>query len=136
VAKLVTGLFKNRITADAAIREVSQMGYTNDDVSVLMSDATKSKEFGVEAGSKAAQGATVGGVLGGAVGAGIAALVAVGTSIALPGLGLIIAGPIAAALAGAGRVAQPADLSECWLEPGSRKTGRRSTKRVFEKVAF
>ena len=102
MAKLVTGLFKNRITADAAIREVSQMGYTNDDVSVLMSDATKSKEFGVEAGSKAAQGATVGGVLGGAVGAGIAALVAVGTSIALPGLGLIIAGPIAAALAGAG----------------------------------
>ncbi|MBC7941726.1 MAG: hypothetical protein H7Z19_18560, partial [Chitinophagaceae bacterium] len=31
-----------------------------------------------------------------------AAVAAVGTSIALPGLGLVIAGPIAAALAGAG----------------------------------
>jgi hypothetical protein len=32
----------------------------------------------------------------------LAAIAAVGTSIALPGIGLVIAGPIAAALAGAG----------------------------------
>jgi hypothetical protein len=32
----------------------------------------------------------------------LAAIVAVGTSIAVPGLGLVVAGPIAAALAGAG----------------------------------
>jgi hypothetical protein len=36
------------------------------------------------------------------VGAVLAAIAAVGTSIALPGIGLVIAGPIAAALAGAG----------------------------------
>ena len=34
--------------------------------------------------------------------AALAALFAVGTSIAIPGLGLVVAGPIAAALAGAG----------------------------------
>ena len=102
MAKLVTGLFKNRVTAEAAVREVSKWGYTRDDVSILMSDTTRSKEFGLEAGSKAAEGASVGGAVGGTVGAVLAALTAVGTSIALPGLGLVIAGPIAAALAGAG----------------------------------
>jgi hypothetical protein len=102
MANLVTGLFKNRVTAEAAVREVSKWGYTRDDVSVLMSDTTKSREFGIEAGSKAAGGAGVGGAVGGAVGAVLAALAAVGTSIALPGIGLVIAGPIAAALAGAG----------------------------------
>jgi hypothetical protein len=100
--KLVTGLFKNRMSAEAAVREISKWGYTRDDVSVLMSDATRSREFGLEAGSKAAEGASVGGAVGGTVGAVLASLTAVGTSIALPGIGLVIAGPIAAALAGAG----------------------------------
>jgi hypothetical protein len=100
--KLVTGLFKNRMSAEAAVREISKWGYTRDDVSVLMSDATRSREFGLEAGSKAAEGASVGGAVGGTVWAVLASLTAVGTSIALPGIGLVIAGPIAAALAGAG----------------------------------
>ena len=39
---------------------------------------------------------------GGGLGAIAAAIAAVGTTIALPGLGLIIAGPLAAAIAGAG----------------------------------
>ncbi len=102
MAKLVTALFKSRVTAEAAVREISKLGYTRDDVSILMSDTTRTKEFGIEAGSKAAEGAGVGGAVGGTVGAILAAVAAVGTSIALPGLGLVIAGPIAAALAGAG----------------------------------
>jgi hypothetical protein len=81
---------------------IIKRGYTRDDISVLMSDATKSKEFAVETRTHAADGAGIGGAVGGAVGAALAAIAAVGTSIALPGIGLIIAGPIAAALAGAG----------------------------------
>jgi len=102
MATFVTGLFKNRMTAEAAVREIGNWGYTYDDISVLMSEATKNKEFGIKAGSKAAEGAGLGGAVGGAVGAALAAIAAIGTSIALPGLGLVIAGPIAAALAGAG----------------------------------
>lgn len=101
-AKLVTGLFKTRIAAESAVDAIIKRGYTRDDISVLMSDATKNKEFAVETGTHAVDGAGIGGALGGAVGAALAAIAAVGTSIALPGLGLVIAGPIAAALAGAG----------------------------------
>jgi hypothetical protein len=100
--KLVTGLFKNRVAAEAAVDAIIKRGYTRDDISVLMSDATRSKEFAVQARTHAADGAGIGGALGGAVGAVLAALVAVGSTIFLPGINLVIAGPIAAALAGAG----------------------------------
>lgn len=102
MAKLVTGLFKTRAAAEAAVDAIIKRGYTRDDISVLMSDATKSKEFAIESGTHAADGAGIGGAVGGVAGATLAAILAVGTSIALPGLGLIIAGPIVAALAGAG----------------------------------
>jgi hypothetical protein len=101
-AKLVTGLFKSRVAAEAAVDALIKRGYTRDDISVLMSDATKSKEFAIETGSHAADGLGIGAAVGGGVGAVLAAIAAVGTNILLPGLGLVVAGPLAAALAGAG----------------------------------
>jgi hypothetical protein len=102
-AKLITGLFKTRVAAESAVDAILKRGYSRDDISVLMSDATKSKEFAVETRSHAADGAGIGGAVGGAVGAALAAIAAVGTTIIIPPLGgLVIAGPIAAALAGAG----------------------------------
>jgi len=100
--KLVTGLFKNRVAAEAAVDAIIKRGYTREDISVLMSDATRSKEFALQTRTHAADGAGIGGALGGAVGAVLAAIAAVGTTLFLPGINLVIAGPIAAALAGAG----------------------------------
>jgi len=97
----VTGLFKTRAAAEAAVDAIIKRGYTRDDISVLMSDSTKSKEFAVETRSHAADGLGIGGAIGGTVGAVLAAIVVVATPIAIPG-GLFVAGPIAAALAGAG----------------------------------
>jgi hypothetical protein len=98
----VTGFFKTRAAAEAAVDAIIKRGYTRDDISVLMSDSTQSKEFAVQAKSHAADGLGIGGAIGGTVGAVLAAIVGVGTAIAVPGLGLVVAGPIAAALAGAG----------------------------------
>lgn len=102
MAKLVTGLFKTRVAAEAGVDALIKRGYTREEVSVLMSDATRTKEFAIETGTHAAQGAGIGGAVGGTLGAVVAAIVAVGTNVALPGLGLVIAGPLVAALAGAG----------------------------------
>lgn len=98
----VTGFFKTRPAAEAAVDAIIKRGYARDDISVLMSDATRHKEFAVQARSHAAHGLGVGSAIGGAVGAALAAIVAVGTAITVPGLGLVVAGPIAVALAGAG----------------------------------
>src|SRR2546430_17536757 len=102
MAKLVTGVFKTRVAAEAAVDAIIKRGYTRDDISVLMSDATKSKEFAIETGTRAADGLGYGAAEGGAVGAVLAAIAAVGTNILLPGIGLVGAGPLAAAFAGAG----------------------------------
>jgi hypothetical protein len=101
-ARLVTGIFKSRLAAESAVDTLMKHGYSRDEISVLISDKTRSKEFALQTKSHAAGGAGIGGAVGGVVGSILAALVAVGTTIALPGIGLVIAGPIAAVLAGAG----------------------------------
>ena len=100
--KLVTGLFKSKISAEAAVDAIMKRGFTRDDISVMMSDATRNKEFALQTRTHAADGLGIGGAVGGAVGAVLAAVAAVGTTLFLPGINLVIAGPIAAALAGAG----------------------------------
>ena len=104
---LMTALFPDRASAELGFNALSGRGYANNDVNVVMSEDTKTRYFvpagtETELGNKAAQGAGVGGAIGGTVGAIAAAVAAVGTTLALPGLGLIIAGPLAAAIAGAG----------------------------------
>ncbi|HEX6707264.1 MAG TPA: hypothetical protein VF169_21075 [Albitalea sp.] len=103
---MVTGLFRDRDSAERAYQAVTDRGYSRDDVNLVMSDETRKRHFAsgerTELGSKAAEGAGIGGAIGGTLGAIAAAIAAVGTSIAIPGLGLVVAGPVAAALAGAG----------------------------------
>ncbi|MGI4875052.1 MAG: hypothetical protein ACRYFX_28190 [Janthinobacterium lividum] len=101
-----TGMFRDRASAEKAYSAMHSRGYDKDDVHLLMSDETRDKHFAdgthTELGDKAMEGAGVGSAIGGTAGAIIGAIAAIGTSVALPGLGLIIAGPLAAALAGAG----------------------------------
>lgn len=104
----VTGTFNDRDSAERAYNSMLSRGYSEKDINLMMSDETRKKHFAddkkadTDLGGKAMEKAGVGGVIGGTVGAILAAVAAVGTSIAIPGLGLVIAGPIAAALAGAG----------------------------------
>jgi hypothetical protein len=101
-ARLVTALFKSKVAAESAVDALLKRGFSRDDISVLMSDATRTKEFAIQTRSHAADGLGIGAAAGGAVGAVLAAIAAVGTTLFLPGINLVIAGPIAAALAGAG----------------------------------
>ena len=106
--RMVTGLFADRDSAEQAYDSLTGRGYGKDDVNLVMSDDTRKKYFSdrpaeeTELGTKAGEGAGVGGAIGGTVGAVLATIAAVGTSVAIPGLGLVIAGPVAAAFAGAG----------------------------------
>ena len=106
-SRMVTGLFRDRESAERAYGSVTTRGYKNDDVNLMMSDETRDKHFTAdgretELGNKALEGAGTGAAIGGTVGATLAAIAAIGTTVALPGLGLLVAGPIAAGLAGAG----------------------------------
>lgn len=107
-SSMVTGLFPDRTSAERAWQSATDLGYDKDDINVMMSDDTRERHFSdgstaqTELGNKAAEGAGVGGAIGGTLGAIAAAVAAVGTSLVIPGLGLVVAGPAAAAIAGAG----------------------------------
>jgi hypothetical protein len=112
---IVTGLFRNRESAELAYRSVAERGYDTADINLVMSDETRNRHFSVaeqstELGDRAAEGAPkkaaakLGGPLGGTLGTLGAAVAAVGTVLVLPTFGLVVAGPIVAALAAAGSV--------------------------------
>lgn len=105
--RLVTAMFNDRDSAERAYSTINSRGYTHDDVHVIMSDKARDTHFGnttikTELGNKALEGAGVGSAIGTTLGAIAGAVVAIGTNLILPGVGLVIAGPLAAGLAGAG----------------------------------
>ena len=109
-SKIMTALFPSRESAEEAYDNLLNHGFSKDDVNLVMSDETRKRHFDNEhnrhensdLGDKAMEGAGKGSAIGGTLGAIAGAIAAIGTTLALPGLGLVIAGPIAAGLAGAG----------------------------------
>ncbi len=73
---MLTGLFRDRDSAERAYQSISDRGYTRDDVNLVMSDETRKRHFAgsadgreTELGTKAAEGAGIGGAIGGSLGA-------------------------------------------------------------------
>jgi len=104
--RMVTGMFRDRESAERAYDALEEKGYTKDEINVMMSEDTRKRYFAddddSDLGSKAMEGAGTGSAIGGTIGAVAGIIAAIGTTLVLPGLGLVIAGPIAAGLAGAG----------------------------------
>lgn len=98
---LVLGLFDDSGAADRALSRLFESGVQRDDLSILAADENAASEFGIAKHSKMGEGAAIGAGVVGALGAAVAGFAAVG-AIATGGAGLLIAGPIVAALAGAG----------------------------------
>ncbi|HZM91332.1 MAG TPA: hypothetical protein VFF31_32720 [Blastocatellia bacterium] len=106
-SRVVTGMFRDRESAERAYQSVTNRGYKSDDVNLLMSDDTRKKHFSsddndtTDLGNKALEGAGAGAGIGGTIGAILAVVAAAGTLV-VPGLNIVAAGPIVAALTGAG----------------------------------
>jgi hypothetical protein len=96
------GIYRNRAELERGVDELKAAYFRNADISVLFPDNEGSKEFAHEKNTKAPEGATTGATTGALLGGGLGWLVGIG-ALAIPGVGpFIAAGPIVAALAGAG----------------------------------
>lgn len=115
MTRTVVALFDDFASANAAVRELVDNGFTRDDISLMASDSNG--EYGryashgeADTTSGAAEGAGVGAGIGAAIGGLGGLLIGLG-ALTIPGIGPVIAaGPLAAALtglagAGAGAVA-------------------------------
>jgi len=104
--KMLTAVVRDRTAANRAYDWLQTHGYAAGEVNVLMSDRTRATYTAtgskIKSGDKSVEGVATGGAIGTAVGATIGALLALGTSVLVPGLGLVVAGPILAGLAGGG----------------------------------
>jgi len=97
----VFATFRDRVHAEAAVKELVNSGFREEDISVLMADNVGTRDFAHERHSKLPEGATAGGSLGAVIGGGLALLTGFGV-IALPLVGqYLTAGPVMDALAGA-----------------------------------
>jgi len=98
MAKAIFCLCDDERRAEQIVDQLRTRGFSNNDISVLFPDNSGTRDFAHEQNTKAPEGAAAGAGTGGVLGW----LVGIG-SLAIPGAGrFMAAGPIMAALAGAG----------------------------------
>src|SRR5262249_46343337 len=106
--KSLIGIFNDRPSAEAAYVLLKDMGYTEDDINILLSDEARLRYFPaprLEAevvGISLHEGPGIGAAVGAGAGLIFGAMIGAAASLAFPGIGLVVAGPLAATLAGAG----------------------------------
>jgi hypothetical protein len=100
VKQAVLGVVGTRAAAEAIVTDLERSGFPVSDISVLFPDRSGTRDFAHEHHTKAPEGAATGGVTGGVIGGVLGVLTGIGT-LAIPGLGLLVAaGPIMATLSG------------------------------------
>jgi hypothetical protein len=109
----VTAVFSSADAAERAYRAATALGYEDDDINVVTSDATRERLLAdarhpklsndaAESKENPVKGADLGGPTGGTLGTIAPVIAAVGAAVLVPGL--VFAGPIAIALTAAGAV--------------------------------
>ncbi len=94
-------IVQTRSQADSLVYTLQNLGFANNDISVLFPDKGGTKDFAHEHNTKAPEGAIAGVGAGGVVGGTLGLLAGIG-ALAIPGIGpFIAAGPLLAALSGA-----------------------------------
>jgi uncharacterized membrane protein len=101
MANLITGLFDTEEAAENAVSQLKQLGYGQNEISIIMQDRNAANNLATETGTRTWSGVGEGAAIGGIIGGVLGGLLAVG-SVTIPGVALIAAGPIAAMFAGAG----------------------------------
>src|SRR5205085_2651376 len=97
---IVVQSFVTQAAAEAAVRALRDAGFTNDEISVVARDDARARAVVADTGGETAKGAGIGAVTGGVLGA-IVGLLAGAAVLAVPGVGIVLAGPLALALGGA-----------------------------------
>jgi hypothetical protein len=89
--RTVAGLFPDQVSAEEAIDELKDAGFTGDQIGVAIRDRTAQGELSAETGPQAAEGAATGAVGGGLLGGLTGFLIGIG-ALVIPGIGPVIAG--------------------------------------------
>ena len=149
--RFVSAAFKNLDHALDAAHDLESCGYAHNRISVFMGTAAREQYLDthpryvelertaiavdtveLEKRTRLPEGAGVGGAIGGAVGAAGAAVIAMGTTLVVPPLGIALAGPIAAVLAGLGAGAAAGGVVGALVGAGLSEYSAHDFKRLID----
>ena len=99
--KTTTAVFDTRIEAETALRKLEHAGFTQKEITLLVTEETRGKHFGIKENTQAEAGAATGAALGGVAGAILLGLASAGTLL-VPGLNLVVSGALVGGLMGLG----------------------------------
>jgi hypothetical protein len=100
---LLTGLFENNVDAENAYQYLLKLGYKTEEISLIMSEDTRSKyfpdtvqsqELATDAIRETENGAAIGASIGLTLGTILGVAMAVTSNLVIPGMGFLIAGPL------------------------------------------
>lgn len=97
--KTVSGVFSSEDKIEELLQALNHRGVNRDQIDIIMSDTTRDQYSALSKDNKMPEGVSVGGVSGGLIGGVIGGLTMAG-SLLIPGVNLLISGPIIGALAG------------------------------------
>jgi hypothetical protein len=97
----ITGIFRDRMSAEQAISQMENAGVRQNQISLVMTDDARGNYFSLKESSKVDEGAAAGAGVGGLMGA-LAGLAFAAGTIAIPGVNLVVTGALVSALAGLG----------------------------------
>ena len=103
---VVVESFARESDAEAAVRALRDAGFSTDAISVVARDESRAQTVAEDAGandtgSDVAKGAGIGALTGAGLGA-LGGVLVGATALAIPGIGIVLAGPLAAVLGGVG----------------------------------
>lgn len=98
---VVVHSYRSEDEAERAVRMLTDAGFTADNISIVAKDRGRAERVADDTGEDVATGAGIGAATGGVLG-GLAGLLVGATALTIPGIGIVIAGPLAAILGGAG----------------------------------
>ena len=98
-----TGMYYDSNAASEAVDRLYRLGYSQDEISVVMDDRTRERAFAAMKNVKGSEGVATGATIGGVLGAILAGATATGMIVATGGAAApLVVGPLAAVLAGFG----------------------------------
>ncbi|AUH74285.1 general stress protein [Legionella sainthelensi] len=93
-------IFPNEKTAEKAYKYALECGYTPNDITVIMSENYYKSDLMKQENINTLENVGQGGATGAAIGSILGAIVALGGNLIIPGIGIIIAGPLAGLVVG------------------------------------
>ncbi len=98
---IVVESYGNESEAERAVRVLRDAGFDADEISIVARDEDRARDVAQDTGTDTAEGAGIGAATGGVLGA-LGGLLLGATALTIPGIGIVLAGPLAAVLGGAG----------------------------------